>query len=64
MVSERLTSKMDRERAVQSLSGMKYYTKSDFHHGFYQVPLARDLQAYVVTIFDRQPYAFVRLPIG
>ena len=55
---------MHREGAVQNLCGMRYYAKFDFRHGFYQIPLAADLQPYFVTVFDKQPYAFTRLPMG
>ena len=55
---------MHREGAIQGLSGMKTYAKFDFRHGFYQIPLAEELQPYFVTAFDKQPYAFTRLPMG
>ena len=55
---------MHREGAVQGLSGMCTFAKFDFRHGFYQIPLAEELQAYFVTVFDKQPYAFTRLPMG
>ena len=55
---------MHREGAIQGLSGMTTYAKLDFRHGFYQIPLAEDLQPYFVTAFDKQPYAFTRLPMG
>ena len=55
---------MHREGAVQNLSSMKYFAKFDFRHGFYQIPLAVDLQPYFVTVFDKQPYSFTRLPMG
>ena len=44
---------MHREGAVQGLSGMCTFAKFDFRHGFYQIPLAADLQPYFVTIFDK-----------
>ena len=55
---------MHREGAKQGLAGMRIFAKFDFRHGFYQIPLAEDLQPYFVTVFDRQPYAFTRLPMG
>ena len=55
---------MHREGAIQGLSGMCTFAKFDFRHGFYQIPLATDLQPYFVTVFDKQPYAFTRLPMG
>ena len=55
---------MHREGAVQALAGMKTFAKFDFRHGFYQIPLATSLQPYFVTVFDKQPYAFSRLPMG
>ena len=55
---------MHREGAVQGLSGMCVFAKFDFRHGFYQIPMAEELRPYFVTIFDRQPYAFTRLPMG
>ena len=55
---------MHREGAVQALAGMKVFAKFDFRHGFYQIPLATSLQPYFVTVFDKQPYAFSRLPMG
>ena len=55
---------MHREGATQGLAGMQVFAKFDFRHGFYQVSLAEDIQPYFVTVFDRQPYAFTRLPMG
>ena len=55
---------MHREGAIQGLAGMKTFAKFDFRHGFYQVALAAELQPYFVTVFDKQPYAFARLPMG
>ena len=55
---------MHREGAIQGLSGMSTFAKFDFRHGFYQIPLADELQSYFVTVFDKRPYAFTRLPMG
>ena len=55
---------MHREGAAQGLAGMRIFAKFDFRHGFYQIPMDDNLQPYFVTIFDRQPYAFTRLPMG
>ena len=55
---------MHREGAIQGLSGMSTFAKFDFRHGFYQIPLTEELQSYFVTVFDKRPYAFTRLPMG
>ena len=64
LTARRTALPMHREGAVQGLSGMSTFAKFDFRHGFYQIPLTEELQAYFVTVFDRQPYAFTRLPMG
>ena len=64
LTSRRPALPMHREGAIQSLSGMCRFAKFDFRHGFYQIPLADNLQPYFVTVFDKQPYAFTRLPMG